>query len=238
MQCKNLFLIAGLICWNTTIFCMKWNFFDKDKKPFDVVQLTSKSDVKEIRTLFFGAFSETCKQIPLEILKAESHTQYLQQRFDSIEKNLKEGAPDVYLISALREGKTIGFSSFKKKDNGEVFVEWAVVRPEEQRKKILRSMALVIPLLIPTVKKVCWTTLKSNAQVRAVYKRLGVPEIQNARVGGCLKEHSVGFEIDVDEVMKRKLYAALLNGTQDKKKSDSKPLHKLNDKKEDKKTKE
>jgi ribosomal protein S18 acetylase RimI-like enzyme len=175
----------------------EWSLRDK-KNNLLYFDWVTQGDLHEEEALFLRIFKEWYKDVPESYFGPQGLMAFLQKHFDEEKSELNNR----YFVSSKKEGKVVGFASFKKTaQEHEVHLNLIAVDAAYRRCGIGEELILSILKKLPDTKRIVLDTRKKNNQgAIGFYEKLGFKEC--ACIDKTLPQQwYTGFEGSVNELV-------------------------------------
>lgn len=164
------------------------------------LQWTSDSDWAREEEVFVRSFLEAYKNFSEEQLEiTQGKEEWLRSGFKEERDEFKKGDGKVFLVSAKKNSKVVGFASFNETENkGEVYIRQLAVDPKYRKQGIGKKLVFSINKKIDGIQKYVFVTRRINIDAKNFYTKLGFKECEYDHEGLDPKKY-VGYELAVKE---------------------------------------
>ena len=121
---------------------------------------------------------------------------FLNKAFDCEVEDLNGETTKVYFLSAVKNGKVVGFASFNQEGNDAIYVRQMSVDPDYWRQGIAKALVFKAQEVLPQARKYVLMTRLVNTTAIGFYKALGFTQTSYLHDGLDPKLY-VGYEYTI-----------------------------------------
>ena len=161
---------------------------------------TNDNDLKLEEEVFVRSFLEAYKDFSEEQLQIEQNKEeWLKITFQEERDEFKKENGKVFLVSAKKDTKVVGFLLFNETENkGEVYIRQLAVDPECWKQGIGKELMFSVSEKISDIQKYVLLTRRCNTSAKNFYTKLGFKEFEYEHASLDPKKY-VGYKLVVKE---------------------------------------
>ena len=149
--------------------------------------------LEEERQVFLKAFKKIYQPLTKEELPIDNVEVFLNKVFDSEVEDLNSKTTKVHFLSAVKNGKVVGFASFNLEGNDAIYLRLMSVDPDYARQGIGKALVFKAREVLPQARKYVLMTRLVNTTAIGFYKALGFAQTTYLHDGLDPKRY-VGYE--------------------------------------------
>jgi len=166
------------------------------------LQWKNNNNLEQEEEIFICSFLKAYENESEETLGVEpSKKQWLEDTFKEERNDFKKKSGEVFIVSAKKNSKVVGFASFNEtKNEGEIYIRQLAVDPDHWGEGIGKALVFSINdnEKIGNINKFVLVTRRCNIGAKDFYIRLGFTETKYCHEGLDPKKY-VGYEFVVKE---------------------------------------
>ncbi len=149
--------------------------------------------LEEERQVFLKAFKKIYQPLTKEELPIDNLDVFLNNAFDCEVEDLSSKTTKVHFVSAVKNGKVVGFASFNLEGNDAIYIRQMSVDPDYWKLGIGKALISKGREVLPQARKYVLMTRIVNATAIGFYKALGFKQTTYLHDGIDPKRY-VGYE--------------------------------------------